>query len=588
MVKVTNEFHLINSRHPDYLYEALEWEAYRDTFRGGEHFRDHYLRKLSTDESQQEYERRKDITPIPAFAKQAVLEVRNSIYQRLADVTRKGGTESYQQAMQRNVDRENNSMNEFIGVKVLTELLVMGRVGIYVDAPDVLPTTLSERVPSPYLYHYAVEDILSWEKETEEELGQFRSVLLRDRVVNYKTHYGKVQLPSGERKERYRLLYRDPDDFTVRVKMFNDKEEVMELPGSEPDGSIILDLPYIPFLMPDIGGSLLKDVWTYQVTLLNLLSGAVNFDLSSNVPYLTIQTDLRTAGSHLKKPNAPNGPEAGNQQSSEAKEKIGSTRGRYYDKDVDRPDFIAPPAENLLASLKLQDKLQDDIRRMVNLAVEGKAGSRTESGEAKKISAQGLEAGLSYIGTVLQGSEQRIAEIWAHYENKSRPQIAAVAYPARYALKSDEERLDEAEKLMTIADKTPSQKAKREVYKRILTLMLEDRVTPEELRSMHNEVDNAKYTRTDLDFIIEARKEGLVSDETASQALGFASGEVEKAAEDHAERLERILKSQSRIGEQNAGGASNAAARGVSDLDPGGNRSDVDQESRNSSENSEE
>jgi len=555
-------FSISSLRHPDYIFDSLNWERYRDTYEGGDYYRDKYLQKFSTDETALAFNTRKNISPIPAFAKQALLEVRNSIFQRLADVTRIGGSEGYQAAMKSNVDREGTGMNQFIGVKVLTELLVIGRVGIYVDAPNVLPTTLAEKPSSPYLYHYAAEDILSWQVETEENLGQFKSVLLRDRAVHYETHLAGVQLPDGERKTRYRLVWRDPNG-DIRVRMYNDKEEVIYLPDSEVDGSVRLDLPFVPFVMPNIGGSLLKDVWSYQVSLLNIMSGAVNFDLSSNVPFLTIQTDLRTAGSHLKSPT--NNPEANNQTSKNQAESIGSTQGRYYDKTLDRPQFIAPPSEPLLASLKLQDRLQDDIRRLVALAVEGKSGSRTESGEAKKMSSQSLEAGLSFIGTVLQTTEQQIAEIWASYENTQNPNVAQIGYPTRYSLKTDEERLDEAERILKLADKTPSKMAKRAAYKQVITLLFEDKVTTAVLTRMHSEVDAAKYTRTDMEFIVEARKEGLVSDETASDALGFAPGEVEKAADDHAERLERILASQSKA--QGAPDESSPASRGVPDLD---------------------
>ena len=35
------------------------------------------------------------------------------------------------------VDLRGNTMNGFLGIKVLTELLIMGRVGVYVDSPLV-------------------------------------------------------------------------------------------------------------------------------------------------------------------------------------------------------------------------------------------------------------------------------------------------------------------------------------------------------------------------------------------------------------------------------------------------------------------
>ena len=562
-------------RHPDYQYDRLYWEIYRDIFEGGLWFRDRYMQKLSTSESDDEFKRRKSLSPIPSFAKQAVLEIRNSIFQRLPDVTRLGGTSEYAEAMLSNVDRKFTGMNQFMGINLLTELLVIGKVGVYVDAPNVLPTTLAEDKQKPYLYYYRAEDILSWVPETEENAGQFKAVLLRDRSIVHTTHFGSIQLPQA-RKERFRLIYRDEVDNSIRVKIFEDgedgKDQVVFLPNSEEDGSVILrGLPFVPFVMMDIGDSLLKDVWSYQVTLLNIMSGAANFDISANVPFLTIQDDMRAVGSHLKQPGADKGAETDNQISGDRIEKIGSTRGRYYDKGMERPDFVAPPSDSLTASLQHQEKLQDDIRKLVNLAVEGKAGSRTESGEAKKLSAQSFEAGLSFIGTVLQTGEQQIANIWAHYENVTNPQVAKVAYPSRYSIKTDAERIEESDRLMDLADKSPSKTAKREIYKKILALLLEDKVKNELLQRIFSEVDNAKYTRTDLDFIVECRKEGLVSDETASEALGFARGEVEKAKDDHQDRLERIAISQAKGGGAAAAGGdgplSNPAGRGIPDLD---------------------
>lgn len=554
-------------RHPNYNYDRLYWELYRDVFEGGMWFRKRYLQKLSADESNEEYNRRLSLSPIPSFAKQSVLEIRNSIFQRLPEVTRLGGTPEYESAMTKNVDRKFTGMNQFMGYNVLTELLVLGKVGIYVDAPNVLPTTLADGKQHPYLYCYRAEDILSWVEETEEEYGQFKAVLLKDQVYTESTHFGDIKLPDG-REERYRLVYRD-DMGTVRVKMYDKDSNLIYLPQSESDGSVILGLPLVPFVLADIGDSLLKDVWSYQVTLLNIMSGAASFDISSNVPFLTIQDDMRAVGAHLKQPGAQEGPERNNQKSGNRIERIGSTRGRYYDKGMERPDFISPSADSLTASLAHQEKLQDDIRKLVNLAVEGKAGSRTESAEAKKIASQSFEAGLAFIGTVLQTTEQRIADIWAHYEDIESPKVAKVAYPSRYSVKTDAERLEEADKLMEVADKVPSKTAKQEVYKAILALLLEDKVTPMLLDRIFSEVENAKYTRTDMEFILECRRDGLVSDETAADALGFPSEEVEQAREDHEKRLLRIAISQSRGG--GAGALANPASRGIPDLD-----SDID------------
>lgn len=568
------KFVLAGIRHPDYLDDSIYWEHYRDTYNGGHYFRRKYLKKFSSEERSDDFQRRLEMTPIPSFAKQALNEVRNSIFQRLPDVTRLGGTPRYSEAMRRNVDRKYTPMNKFIGVDVLTELLVIGRVGIYVDAPAVLPTTLADNQQNPYLYTYPVEDILSWVEETEENLGQFKSVLLRDRVIEYDDSVSSIELPSG-RGQRFRLIYRD-DFGDVRVKMFDEDENIIWMDNSDEDGSVKLNLPFVPFIMPDIGDSLLKDVWTYQVALLNIASGAVNFDISSNVPFLTIQEDLRTAGSHLKRPVPTPGVEPNNQVSKENIVRTGSTRGQYYDRGTDRPEFIAPPSDPLKASLEHQAKLQDDIRHLVNLAVQSKAGSRTESAAAKKVASQSFEAGLSFIGTVLEAAEQQIAYIWSFYEDSVSPQPASINYPSSYSVKSDEERMEESVKLLNIADRTPSNLAKKTAYKKVVSLLLEGCVSNQVIERIHAEIDNARYTRSDMEFVLEAREAGLLSDETAAEALGINPVEVEQAAEDHAERLRRIA-----ISQMPGGGAAasleNPAGRGIPDADVDTNSGSVEQ-----------
>jgi hypothetical protein len=61
-----------------------------------------------------------------------------AIFQRMRDITRRGGSQAYQRAvngLNLGVDLRGNTMNGFLGIKVLTELLIMGRVGVYVDSP---------------------------------------------------------------------------------------------------------------------------------------------------------------------------------------------------------------------------------------------------------------------------------------------------------------------------------------------------------------------------------------------------------------------------------------------------------------------
>ena len=155
-------------RHPQHSLMSLEWEKFRLAFEGGAPFKNRYLTKFSDREDTTDFNRRKKMSHVPAHAKAAILDIRNAIFKRMVDIVRADGPESYANAvmgLDRGVDGKGNSMNSFLGQVVLPELLVLGRVGVYVDKPQILTDRLSlaeARQFKPYLYHYQAEDIFSW------------------------------------------------------------------------------------------------------------------------------------------------------------------------------------------------------------------------------------------------------------------------------------------------------------------------------------------------------------------------------------------------------------------------------------------
>jgi len=553
---------IIDSRHPGYLDTFLDWPEWRAVYAGGKTFRDLYLKKFNTREDDADFAERKDLTPIPGFAKSAINHIRNAIFQRLGDVMRKGGTRSYQQAIageDMGVDLRGSTMSYFLGNKCLTDLLVMGKVGVYVDAPEIsgqatLASTAGKR---PYLYAYAVEDICNFSASKPEDPSEFQSVLLRDTCMSYDQ---RTFLPTGY-TQRYRLVFIDQNTGKVNVQF-------MDLEGNEidrnglPAGPIELDLTRIPFVLLDIGDSLIKDVASYQIALLNLASTDVNYALKANFPFYIEQKSRAGAGGHLKPASVDGTATQGGQAATDKTLQIGVTQGRYYDKDTLAPAFIAPPSEPLEASMKLQEKWEQDIRKLVNLAVQGLA-SRA-SAESKSMDNEGLEAGLSFIGLVLEGAERRIADFWATYEEKSATKraVTTISYPDRYELKSEETRIDEATKLSKLLTTVPSRKAKKEIAKNIVTTLFRGRATVETISAIHKEIDTAKYTTSDPDTILKAKEAGgVVSDQTASIALGFEDDEYKQAQEDRIKVAAEIAKSQ---GVAKAG--SDPAARGVPEL----------------------
>jgi hypothetical protein len=152
---------------------------------------------------------RKAMTPIPAFGKAAINDIRNSIFQRMRDIIRIGGTSGYQSAvngLDLGVDRRGNNMNAFLGMKVLTDLLVMGRCGVFVDNSIVTGETLADAMGArPYLYSYQAEDILSWSCTKADDPSEFHSLLLRDTALEYDR---RTMLPL-QTFQRFRMLWID-------------------------------------------------------------------------------------------------------------------------------------------------------------------------------------------------------------------------------------------------------------------------------------------------------------------------------------------------------------------------------------------
>jgi hypothetical protein len=267
--------------------------------------------------------------------------------------------------------------------------------------------------------------------------------------------------------ERFRYVWINQDTRLVNMQFYDAEQNPINRDGTPSTKPIELELDRIPFIMPDIDGSMLTNVCQHQIALLNLASSDVSYALKANFPFYTEQRDLRGVGDHLKHNVAPDGTaEAGGQHSQLREFNAGPTQGRAYDIKAERPGFIHPSPEPLMASMALQDRLEGSIRKLVNLAVHSLA--TRASAESKSLDNQGLEAGLSFIGLVLESAERRIADLWAAYENadKRHRQIAVVKYPDRYNLKDDAQRVKEAKELADLIQNTPSKTARKELVKR--------------------------------------------------------------------------------------------------------------------------
>lgn len=544
--------------HPEYELSYEDWAKYRLTYEGGRLFVDQYLRKLSLREDTADFNDRKTITYCPAFAKAAINDIKNAIFQRTSDISRQGGPKTYLEAVNSlggGVDLHGASMNSFVGCDILPELLSMGKVGVFVDMPADTGVTLQDRAGKrPYIYKYAAEDIRSWGFN---QYGEIDRLLLRELIHTYDEI---TKLPT-DCTTRFRFIYVENDH--VVVKFFNEDSEQINRLGEKEEVEYRIRLRKIPFTLFQLPTSLLVDVADYQIALMNLASSDISYALKSNYPFYTEQYDFRTEQNFFR-PSGEQQTDAegtiADPDAAKTKEiRVGTSHGRRYPKDMERPGFIHPSSEPLKASMEKQKQMQQEIRLLVNLAVTGMSPKTMASAESKAMDNEGLESGLSFIGLVLEAGERQIAEFWSAYEGAK--DVPTINYPKNYSLRSEEDRRLESEHLEELSSKIPSDAYKRKVAKRIALLTVGPYCSIEEINKINGEIEKAETTTTDPKEIIADLEAGLVSDETASVARGYKKGEVEQAKKDHAERLARIAAAQ--------GGMEGGAARGIPDTHTG-------------------
>lgn len=529
--------------HPSYDGSLPDWYKYRLTLEGGRAFVDHYLERHSARETEADFALRKKVTYCPAHAKAAIIEIKNSIFERMCDVIRTGGPSSYKSAVRGidgGVDYAGNSMMSFIGTEILLELLTMQRVGVFIDKPP-LPekrTRAEDGDARPYLYVYKTEDILSWAYNTKNELV---SVLLRTESDEIDEATGLI---SGT-KEEYRLL-----------RKVNGKVIYADYVEGKPINERVLDLPRIPFVIFSLTESLMRDIADYQIALLNLESSDLGYLLKSNFPFYTEQTsplsDLAGLARQANVSLDADGKTVVASSASDAPRKVevGPSSGRTYPKGLERPGFIHPSSEPMTASMAKQSDMKMAIRQLVQLALTNLAPQRA-SAASKDKDQQGLEAGLASIGLALQIGENQIAEIWAAYEGEGP---AVIAYPDKYSLKTDEERLEEAEQLAKRLPSIPSITAQKEIVKKIAFLVCGRGLSLEDEQKIIKEIDAATIIAIDPEVLLKDLEAGLVAAETASKARGYPEGDVEIAKKEHIERLAAIAVAQAPGG---------GAARGI-------------------------
>ena len=550
------------SHHPVYGEMERLWRDWRMGYEGGERFIEEFLMFFSNREDPVQYAERRRIAYLPAFAKEGINDIKNAIFQRTSDVTREGGSKAYQEAVNGGdggIDFRGSTMGSFMGRKILAELLVLAKVGIYVDNSELEGDTLSANIGKrPYIYHYTAENILNW-KLARRNNGtdvEFTALLLRDWAFKEDEETGLA----GDRIQMFRHLRLI--DEKVQVTWFSDID--LTINGTKIDkGETIreatLDIPRIPFVLMEISESLMKDIVRYQASLLNLASSDVYQLTNANFPFLTEQYDPRFASLFLKGERgvSDDGAAGFNQHDDDVKddpepnpgvkkeeELIGPTQGKLYPKGMERPQFIHPSSETVVASMDKQNIMKQEIRELLSLSLSN-IQPRMASAEAKQLDERGLESGLSAIALELEQGERMVARMFSMYENGT---AATIKYPERYALQSGADRREEIKDLASTLKDCPSVKGRKEIQKKMIELAIGNRLSDTKLEEILQEIDAADFMTGDPEIITVAVENQLVSPDIAARALGLPGGDdIKKAEEAHASRAARVAKAQASI-----------------------------------------
>lgn len=509
--------------------QATDWAEWRDCFAGGRAFRETYLEPYSDRETKAEYERRRGITPIPAYARKEIVGIRNQIGHRLPDVSRCGGDQTWRDAVEgrgRGVDLRGSSMNSYIlqPYGVLDDLLVIGKAGVLLDVPRVTGPTAAD-IPEnfrPYLSFYPVERIKKLVPASPDSVSDWLAVALEDTIPTF-------DIESGESKTttRVRWFYLDENrDNRLTI-------QIVDYKGKPTEPPILTEKRSVPFVVPDIGVSFMADACSYQIAMLNMISADSSYAVDSNFPIFLRQRGQAGGGGgdYLV--------------GGDSEAEIGTRKGIFYDKGLDAPSYASPPVGPMEWSLELRREMKAEIKELVNgnLANVGNEGS--------------IESGLAAIGGKLNAMENRLWDHWAEVmsTNPARRLVMLVNYPADWDVKSDRERIEEAGALLDLMNKIPGRKGKKEAAKRAYDKLYRGKVKDKELTAMKKEVDDAPYATADPNILEMAGERGYMSQETASLALGNLPGESDVAKEEQAERAKKIVEAQSDAKDGAAAGA---------------------------------
>lgn len=488
------------------------WRLIKD---GGDDFIDEFLtQRLSEDPT--DFSARADLAYDPATASSAVDDVINSMAARL-DINRSGGSDEYQNCVAGRlggVDRDGSSMNDFIIRNTLPELCYMQKVCWVVQNF----TDPNDTRKFPWIKQYTAEEVFNWTYKD----GKLIALALKYKAQSLNPDTGFANDSEIDVVRVFRLLegrvetwLQTPDDQELDVNTLQ--------AGSSRQFIEIDEIPAFIFALP-IG--LLTKIDKMQIAALNLESADVDWLRTGNK---TIYVE-QGMGFH---PAMITKAEDGTVEEDKVEIKLGTNSGRMYGQGMAQPAFINPSADPLRASMEKQNHINNRVKDILKTTL---SDMKLASADALSIMGQGMESGLYGIGTVLLIGELAFARIFHKYLNRGEVEVT-VAYPKKYELRTEEDRINKSEKIKTISQTFGSNTAKKYLELQAVYTLLDGKIPFEELKKIESEILNSEFCIYDPVTIESLVQAGIISRSLAGTSIGAPENDSKDAEAEHIRRI---------------------------------------------------
>ena len=453
MANYTREF--LTTRHKHYQEKISDWAFHYRSYTGGQDYQNGFLLNRYVLETDEEYMKRAENTPIDNHCKN-VVQIYSSFLFRVPPTRDYGALDGDPAvgSFTKDADLDGRSFNNVVK-EMQINASIYGTCWAIIDKPRIITKTRAEELQQdirPYISLYTPENVLNWNYE---RLANGRFYLTSLTLVEEATEdYAIIKVWSLE------------DISTFLVEDFNKPYAEGKVKMIDEIPNVLGEIPAVVLYNQksqrrSIGISDLNDVAELQKSIYNDYSEIEQLIRLSNHPSL------------VKTPNV------------EASAGAGSIIEMPEDLDSNlKPYIIQPSSQSLDAIMNTIQMKIDAINRITHMGAVRNTKSQISSGVALRTEFELLNARLAEKADYLQNTEEQIWSLFAKWQNKVFD--GEIIYPETFDIRdysSDLEYLQKAK-----ASGVKSNTFIKEIDKQIARAVVDD---DEQIKTIDNEIDSS-------------------------------------------------------------------------------------------------